>query len=222
MMFDIQRLAQAWRWPLSTIMDVGANRGQSALLFRTLFPNARILSFEPHPDTYAKLQANIAQSPNVQAFNLALGDSAGEVDFFEYDNPLINSRVADAAYAQRKGFTPRVINVTQRTIDDFSTAHGLDRIDFLKIDTEGFERSVLAGATGMLTRSAIGFVSCEVGISDRGKASDATELAKVMKQFGYTQFSIYYDYVIPEPPFFANGNALFIPPLGSLQQPAPG
>jgi FkbM family methyltransferase len=222
MLLDIQRLAAASRAPIRTILDVGANVGQSALHFSKVFRDARILSFEPHPQTFSALQAKIAGQPSIAAFNLAMGDSAGEVDFFEYDNPLINSRIADAAYPQRKGLKPKVMKVSQQTLDGFCTDQNLDRIDFLKIDTEGFESAVISGASQMLADKRIRFISCEFVMSDEGKTSRTTSLAGILDKSGYTLFSTYFDYVIPEPPFFGNGNALFIPPLASLGALSPG
>lgn len=212
MLYDIERLAAAWRTPVRTIFDVGANVGQSALEFTARFPGASIMSFEPHPTTFATLQANTAGRPQLKQFNLALGDGEGEVDFFEYDNPLINSRIPNAAYPQRKGMTPRKLQVRQRTLDSFCAEMGVEQIDFLKIDTEGFDTSVVAGAAGMLKAGAIRFVSCEFAVSSEGKVTSVPELSKAFDAHGYSLMSTYLDYVVTEGKLFANGNVLFVRP----------
>jgi FkbM family methyltransferase len=212
MIHDIKRLSHAWNLSLETVFDVGANAGQSALKFDGVFPGARIFSFEPHPKTFQALKSKVSGRPNIEPFNLAMGDEDGEVDFFEYDDPLINSRVAGTAYTQREGLKPRVIKVTQQTLDGFCAVHDIDQIHFLKIDTEGFELSVLKGASRMLQEARVRFISCEFAISDAGKVSSVAELLPLLEKSGYVLLSTYLDYVIPEGSFFANGNALFLRP----------
>ena len=46
---DVKRLAAIWNYPVTTIFDVGANEGESTLEALNSFPEARVLSFEPHP-----------------------------------------------------------------------------------------------------------------------------------------------------------------------------
>jgi FkbM family methyltransferase len=212
MLLDIERLSAAWGRRIGTIFDVGANVGQSALHFAQVFPGATIYSFEPHPGTFKTLCAATEGRTGIHAFNLALGDADGEVDFFEYDNPLINSRIPDAAYPQRKGLTPRQLKVNQETLSRFCRARNIATIDFLKIDTEGFDVSVVAGAKHMLAAGAISFVSCEFAVSSEGKTTKVIELAGLFEQFGYSLLSTYLDYVVTQGKLFANGNVLFVRP----------
>jgi hypothetical protein len=57
---DVQRLSDAWGASVQTVFDVGANVGQTSLPLRRRFPDARILAFEPHPRTYERLVAELA------------------------------------------------------------------------------------------------------------------------------------------------------------------
>ena len=61
------RLKDAWSLLLrpSIFFDVGANVGQSITNFRTLFPDVRIYSFEPVPESYAALEAATCGDPLV-------------------------------------------------------------------------------------------------------------------------------------------------------------
>lgn len=211
-LYDIDRLSRAWGIKVSTILDVGANVGQTAVRFSNHFPDAKIWSFEPHPTTFATLQQNVSGRPNVQARNLALGDSNEIVEFFEYDNPLINSRLADAAYPQRKGLTPRRLQVDQQTVDRFCAAESLAEIDFLKVDTEGFDRMVIAGAAGLLASGSIRFVQCEFALSSEGKATTIADLLPMIEPYGYYLLSTYLDFVVLNGRMFANGNVLFVRP----------
>ena len=212
MLLDIERLSAAYAAPVKTILDVGANIGQSAIRFQKYWPGAEIYSFEPHPTTFQSLQAVADRLAKVRAFNLALGDTEGTVDFYEYDSPLVNSRVPNSAFANRTGITPRKMAVEQSTVDLFCKAHGVANIDFLKIDTEGFDVSVLSGAQGMLSAGLVRFIECEFAISTEGNVTKLADLVRALEPHGYVLFSTYLDYVMSKGHLFANGNALFIRP----------
>ena len=64
---DVERLAAAWATPIDTIFDVGANVGETSLALRKRFRDARVLAFEPHPDTYERLRGNV-ESEGIGAF----------------------------------------------------------------------------------------------------------------------------------------------------------
>src|SRR4029077_5376180 len=61
------------------ILDIGSNIGASILYFRNRFPNASILGFEPHPDTFAVLKQNVSDLPQVSVFNCGLGATNARV-----------------------------------------------------------------------------------------------------------------------------------------------
>ncbi len=61
------------------ILDVGSHIGTSILYFHDRFPAARIIGFEPHPETFALLQRNVAHLPNVSVFNCGLGAADANV-----------------------------------------------------------------------------------------------------------------------------------------------
>lgn len=53
------------------------------------------------------------------------------------------------------------------TLDEFCQAQGIEHVNFLKVDTEGFDLEVLMGAVGLLGRNAIDVIQVEVGMSPR-------------------------------------------------------
>src|SRR5438045_9576180 len=55
------------------ILDIGSNIGTSILFFHKRFPSARIYAFDPQPETFRVLQANVSSVPQVEIFNCALG-----------------------------------------------------------------------------------------------------------------------------------------------------
>jgi hypothetical protein len=61
------------------IFDIGANVGQTAMRYRAIFPNARIFSFEPVPETYKKLQTSFAGDKLVETIQVAVSDECSTV-----------------------------------------------------------------------------------------------------------------------------------------------
>jgi len=122
--------------PLKTIFDVGGNFGQSALKFAHAFPHAKILSFEPVPDSFRGLVARTEKIPNIQPFNIGFGDKPGlyeiQIQPDSQGNTLASKSSANGA-----------IQVRLETVDAFASDNGIKQIDLLKIDVEGFELQVL-------------------------------------------------------------------------------
>lgn len=151
---DIQRTGLH----VTTIYDVGANVGNAALKFAAAFPSATIHCFEPCGSTFAQLSTNTAAVPAVQRHQLGLSSSSGQHTLYLSDKPAANSLLPDG---QNRGTE----TVQVSTVDEFSARHQVDRIDLLKIDTEGSDLEVLRGAKKLLERNGICMVLAEVGFS---------------------------------------------------------
>lgn len=123
--------------PEPIILDCGANIGIATLFFKSLFPAATILSFEPDPASFHLLEKNISNNAlqNVTPYNLALWDENSEVQFFtDSANP---GSLHMSTNVHRLAGTP--ISVPARRLSDFITG----TVDFLKLDVEGAELRVL-------------------------------------------------------------------------------
>jgi FkbM family methyltransferase len=127
------------------IVDVGANIGVVSLLLATQYPQNRVFSLEPAPTTFDALSKNVALNglPNISCHQLALSDSVGEIAFDALPHQRGNARIADAK-------STHVTMVRTTTLDDFVEEQGIETISLLKIDVEGFEASVLRGASKVL------------------------------------------------------------------------
>jgi FkbM family methyltransferase len=139
------------------------------LLVKQCMPSARVHAFEPARATYEELVQRLQEAgSDVNAHNIGFSDSRKTVDLFSYaveGQPTtilssIDQRLPTAVQEVRTNATePIKVN----TIDDFCAAAGIDRIDFLKIDVEGHELSILRGAQGMLTKGAVSMIQFEFG-----------------------------------------------------------
>jgi FkbM family methyltransferase len=214
---DISRLSAAWGTPVSTVFDVGANKGQTALELLTHYPTAHIFSFEPHPKTFAQLLTTIGIRPNFTAANTALGATPGNLPMTIYDMDFVNT-LRPGFHASGRFQATNSIDVPVTTIDLFCATHAIDHIDLLKIDTEGFDLMVLQGATTLLANGKITFVYVEFNDLDiTGDESGSSLLAidAYLRPFGYRFIATYNDYNNLEGRLFQSSNALFaLPPLG--------
>jgi len=136
---------------METMFDVGANDGQSCLSYTQLFPLAQIHSFEPVPATFDRLAGNAATFPNIHPVNLAFGDADGTLEMRLEGQSTMNRAAA--------GGGGNTVSVKVARIDTFCADRGIGRINFLKVDTEGHDLSVLRGCGDFIAN--IDFIQCE-------------------------------------------------------------
>jgi FkbM family methyltransferase len=143
------------------IVDVGANIGQFANAAKLFFPDARVVSFEPDPETYADLQANTQALGNMVLYNFGLGDREGVRTFHRHRLSVMSSfsaKTGETAHHRASAELP------VRRLDAVLKAD--DRPDLLKIDVEGFERHVLQGAWETVSRCRYVLIEVSLGRAD--------------------------------------------------------
>lgn len=171
---------------MRVVFDVGANLGQSALAYAQDWPAAEIHSFEPARSLFDQLVANTGSNPHIHAHQLALGLEPGEVGFV-VDGELSHIRQENE---EAGGLAQETVRVER--LDEFCKDKGVDRISFLKIDTEGFDLDVLKGSEQMLRQNRIGFVQVEAGMSPLNTTHIPFEKLKShLEERGYYLFGLY-------------------------------
>lgn len=123
--------------PGMTVVDVGANVGYYALLFRqAVGPRGRVVCLEPDPGNLRELRRNVERNHlhNVEVVAAAAGEAAGEIRF----SSGLNGSVSAAGD----------LRVPAIRLDDLSDGP----VDLIKIDVEGYEAAVLRGAAGLIER----------------------------------------------------------------------
>jgi FkbM family methyltransferase len=129
--------------PGDVIVEIGANLGPHTVpLSQLAGESGRVYALEPQRHVFHLLCANLALNGilNVRAFHAAGGDKL-ETAAFPVLDPRLPNNFGAASLLEAENYLSEPISV--RTIDSF----GLDRVDFIKIDVEGFEMQVLTGAT---------------------------------------------------------------------------
>jgi FkbM family methyltransferase len=192
--FPDQRVILAAR-PPGVILDVGANVGQSVVRYRWLFPDAVIHSFEPHPQAFDQLTRQIAGDERAHAWPLAMSDQPGSVRFHANrlsDTSSMLPTRPDLADDRNLG-TESVLAVRATTVDQFCHERGIARASILKLDVQGGEARVLAGANGLLGRQAFDLVLTEVWFdSPYVDAPHFTEIDATLRGHGYRFYGLYF------------------------------
>ena len=120
------------------VIDAGANMGCYSYAFlNKVGITGEVYCFEPSKEAYECLVCNLGKMQNCMLFNMALGCETGSV------NVVQENQNAGMNYCQ----TSKAGKIPLRTIDSFN----FHKVDFIKIDVEGFELMVLQGAIKTLT-----------------------------------------------------------------------
>jgi len=191
-------------------VDVGANLGfMSGILSSMTGASGQVHSFEPSPQTYAKLQDVIRANhySNVTAYNLGCGTSEETLTLYcpESSGNASLHPTTGIQEANPKQYTVRIAKM-----DDF-LGPKLDRLDFLKIDTEGYEPEVLGGAIELLKRFKP-VIYIELGSL---YAESSEKAASLLRNLGYT-----FDREMALDESFSGDNFFAIPP--NWRGPLPG
>lgn len=167
---------------IDSIWDVGANEGQFAFMANKVWPALPIYSFEPDPATYSKLSANFNKYKILgRTFPIALAEKAGTRQFMRYEENVNNSFLNRGQDTQLE---LDAIEVTCSSLDLVSMEIPEVKNAFLKLDVQGFELTVLAGAKDFLKYCR--FVQIEVSFSPAyAGGAHADEIMLLMRSCGF-------------------------------------
>ena len=167
-------------------IDVGANFGFYSLLAAELVKSGRICSFEPVPYVFESLARNARSAGmNVQVVDSAVSDRVGVLDFDQapacrHTGSSFDEESSRVPGAPRFAFTR--IKVRSTTLDSFCAQNGLVPT-VIKIDVEGSENLVIAGARATLA-SAAPTVILEV-LKPPNKNQNHRDAARFLQDIGY-------------------------------------
>ncbi|RXF73250.1 FkbM family methyltransferase [Hansschlegelia zhihuaiae] len=174
------------------IFDVGANIGQSLVEYRNAFPQCGIFCFEPVDGSYEGLVKRASGDALTRIYKSALGSQAGQVVITNRRTSTANRIVVEDGRPYREGELNTTKTIDVITGDEFCRANGVDHIDFVKIDTEGYDLEVLHGFDGMLREKRIDFVQTECSFSPNNLVHVPYEkIAAQLFQYGYRLFGFF-------------------------------
>jgi len=177
--------------PIRTIIDVGANTGQFAKMILDVFPEAYIYSFEPLPKPFGELRKwAMQQKERVKVFNLALGETEGEVEMFNHiefspsSSFLRTTSICEELYPFTKKQVPVVVQMA--TLDNWTKnlSNPLAPEILIKLDVQGYEDRVIRGGkkTFMMASACI----LEVNLDNLyDKQATFNDIALLLYDLGY-------------------------------------
>lgn len=169
--------------PGMTIVDIGANQGVFTLHCADLVgPTGRVIAFEPDPEMFAALQANVQASDKswVDLHNLAVGAVEGRLTFqASAFNRGDNRLVAGSVPAQAGATVVQVI-----TLDRMVEGR---KVDFIKMDVQGWEAGVLRGMKRLLSGPDAPVILLELCPDVLKRAgSSVAEVTGILLEHGYS------------------------------------
>lgn len=162
--------------------DVGAHVGDWTALALEIEPSLQVHAFEPSSESFERLEARFGRSPSVRLERAGLSSEAGEASLHLHPGESDRNSLKGAGDATEP--------VRLRTLDEYSKAEGVERIDYLKVDTEGHEHAVLKGAERMLGDGCIRYVQVEYGPGYLDAGVTLRDVIDLLGGFGYRTHKI--------------------------------
>lgn len=199
-------------YSLDTIIDVGANIGQSENSFIKKNPASTIYCIEPISHTYNSLVKNV-KGAKTKCFQYAFGEQNCSIQMkvnkdtsFSVSNSIITGEaVADENFV--------IEDVKMVTLDSFVKENNIVAINLLKIDSEGYDLNVLRGGGDILSEQRIDFIEVEVSMNSTNTFHvNYFEIYHFLQEKNYFVFGIYEqmsDFVLKKPQL-RRSNVLFI------------
>ena len=149
---------------IETLIDVGANIGETILEFNRNFKIKKIYSIEPNFEAYNEIRKQ--KNKNVEVFNFAASDIEEQDKLkigYLSSMSTINEINIDSIYTKVKSFIIWILTrkfaiyknetiIEKKRLDKFIDKQNIDVVDILKIDTEGHEFNVIKGLGDHITK----------------------------------------------------------------------
>lgn len=179
------------RLDVDIVFDVGANTGESAARFLGWFPRSVVYCFEPVSETFQQLERRYGQNRRAHLFRFALGAERTRGCIVLHGTPDMFFLEGAQGPLQRRDDLPRE-EVTVETLDAFCHDAAVERVAYLKIDTEGGDLQVLEGAKDLLRDHRIDLVQAEAGMNCRNdRHVPFARLQEFLEARNYFLFAVY-------------------------------
>jgi FkbM family methyltransferase len=164
--------------------DVGAHVGLVSFSVASQAGDVRAHAFEPHPRNAEQFRRNKELNPNTEVtFNeVAVGTQQGYVTLGSAGGSTMHYVLPEDL--DEEATDTRRVSVT--TLDRYAREHGIDFVDVMKLDVEGYEIQVLEGASELLSAGRIGCIVTEIHARFLKRAgTDALTLVGRLEKLGY-------------------------------------
>ena len=163
---------------LNIFFDVGSHHGETIKIFNKYFSIDKFYAFEASPINFKNLKKRISTSkyPSVELFNIALGNKKEKLLFKQFTESQSSTFLdfnSNSKYLERKkkflspyskNIFSKKIEIELDTLENFLINKDINKIDILKIDTEGFDFNVIKGLGNMIKIQNIFILSITLAI----------------------------------------------------------
>ena len=175
------------------VVDIGANRGQFALIARRCFPDARIDSFEPLAEPGSIYRSVFEKDKRVYLHACAIGPETGtatiHVSMHDDSSSLLPiSALQESLFPGTSEKETRTIDV--RPLDEVLSAEDIHGPALLKLDVQGYEIPALQGCEGLLHCFTHVYVECSFVELYAGQAF-ADEVIAWLRGHGFILAGVY-------------------------------
>jgi len=179
-----------WLRPGMTVVDVGANVGYyTALAAASVGPAGGVFAIEPGVQAFQRLNNMIASNriEQARAFQIGFSNVQGKLKLYEVRERLKSLTGAEVDTLSAVGDpNARAFTIEMNTIDNFLDEHHVGDVDLLKLDAQGHEPQVIAGASKSLREGRIRAIVCEFyGYWLRASGQDPRALWNTLETAGF-------------------------------------
>lgn len=173
-----------------TVIDIGANCGQTTKRLARAFPAFDIHCMEPNADLHPKIREKTSFHKKVSIHRLGAGAEDTELPFYKSSKHESNSFHKEWSHRHGKPLAEEVVPICR--LDTFCRQHHIDTISVLKTNAEGFDYQILEGAAPLLAEKKILSVIVEVSFGALGQESTRPgSYLNLMEEHGYQFLGLY-------------------------------
>ncbi len=176
-----------------TVIDVGANVGDTLMNFaKSVGEEGLVFGFEPDKNNFRRLTKNISLNDsikNMMAYNIGLGDEEGEY-LIKMNETEPGNAGSKRIIGASKSDSPNEMKVIVKKLDDYMEHLKVTKVDFIKMDIEGFELKALKGAIGTIKKyKPMLFLELH-DVKLREQGSDGNQLLNFLEDLGYSSVNV--------------------------------
>lgn len=166
-----------------TVLDIGANIGAHTFnLAQLVGEDGKVYAFEPTAWAFQRLVTNIelnTEFNNINAMNIALGDENQKRQEYDFR----------AQWRQDGKWVMNEAGVTDfSTLDQFCRSNGVGKVDFIKLDVDGYETKILMGAVEVLSRDNPILIVEMSDFYQKLVNNSLDELVSILDELGYRYY----------------------------------
>ena len=168
------------------VIDVGANVGNYAEEVLNYNSDVDLYAFEPHPKTFLTLEEK-AKKIGFKTINKGCANTIGKLKFYDYANNdgSEHATLLEGVFTDLYNNKTIVHEVEVTTLDSFIEENKIESIDLLKIDTEGFEYSVISGCLQSIKSNRIKAIHFEFNTMNIISKVFMKDFIKILPQYSF-------------------------------------